>query len=455
MTRSLSVRLTAMFAVCGAAVFLIGALLLHSWLERSLSQQIRNELTLRAALVKSMVLKAQTPEQWGQMVTPKLDYLVQQDSGILVWVFSDQSAFRYGGEQVGAASLAKHPGFGSLQIEGHPCEHFALAEEIPGAGDRPSLSVVVAKDPIPFWQTLRDFRIALVAALLAGVVLVGGLGYWITRLGLQPLRLLSQQAQVLNPNRPSQRLELYMLPTELLDLTTSFNGALERLEHSYRKLEAFNADVAHELRTPLMNLIGQTQVMLTRPRPPEELEDAMRSNLEDLERLRAIVNDMLFLARADQGAVVREGVDVSLNSEVCKVVEFLEPLMDQAGVRVNVQGDQQVYIETALLRRAVSNLLQNAIQHSEPNDEIDVQIDSDGTEVRLAVSNHGVRIEDRYLAHVFDRFYRMDSSRQNSAENHGLGLAIVKAIATMHRGRVFARSEGGRNTFGFSIACQA
>jgi len=443
-----------MIAICSAAVFLIAALLLHSSLERSMSQQIRNELTLRAALIKSMASKAQAPEQWARLVAPKLDYLVQEDGGMLVWVFSEQAAYRYGGEQAGAALLAKHRGFGSLQIAGHSRQHFALAEEISGTGDRPPLRVVVAKDPAPFWQTLRDFRIALIAAVLAGVLLVGVLGYWIARLGLQPLHMLSEQAQALNPHKPSQRLELNPLPAELSDLSASFNGALERLEHSYRKLEAFNADVAHELRTPLMNLIGQTQVILTRPRPPEELEEVMRSNLEDLERLRAIVNDMLFLARADQGAMVREGSDVSLSSEVCKVVEFLEPLIEQAGVQVKVQGDQQVYIETALFRRAVSNLLQNAIQHSRPGDEIDVQIENSGTGVSLAVSNPGARIEDRYLTHVFDRFFRADSARRNSVENHGLGLAIVKAIATMHSGSVFARSEGGRNTFGFTLACQ-
>jgi len=451
MTKSLSARLTAMFAACAAVVFMVGGLLLHSSLEQSLEQHVREELNLRATLIESMVSKVSSASVWSEKVAPKLDTIAQDSSGTLLWIVSDSKSFRYGEHPPGLARLAQTEGFGKLSMEGHHCDHATLVSVIPPYGERPALRLVVAKDPTPFTQTLNSFRIALVASVLVGVVLVTMLGYWIARVGLQPLRRLSRQAQALNPHQRAQRLGLDPLPAELSDLTVSFNGALERLERAYQQLEAFNADVAHELRTPLMNLIGQTQVTLTRPRQAAELEDMLHSNLEELERLRAIVNDMLFLARADKGIAARNSVEVSLCSEVGKVIEFLEPLMDEAGVRIRIAGDVHACIETALFRRAVTNLLQNAIQHSAAGDDIVVTIERrDG--VSVSVSNRGVSIDEQQLTHLFDRFYRVDSSRHNSVENHGLGLAIVKAIATMHRGAVFVRSEAGWNTFGFTLA---
>ena len=402
-----------------------------------------------------MVSKVASASVWSEKVVPKFDSIVQDNRGTRMWVVGDSAAFEYGQQPPGLPQLARTEGFGTLKLDGHRCEQVTLVSVLPAYGERPPLRIIVAKDPELFWETLTRFRIALVATMLAGVVLVTLLGHWIARVGLQPLHRLSSQAQALSPQRPAQRLGLDPLPAELSDLTASFNGALERLERAYRQLEAFNADVAHELRTPLMNLIGQTQVMLTRPRRVSELEDVLHSNLEELERLRAIVNDMLFLARADQGVMARDAKEVSLYGEAGKVIEFLDPLVEEAGVRVRVAGDVRVCIETALFRRAIVNLLHNAIEHSTPGDEILVTIERRDGIASVSVSNPGVSIDEQHLTHLFDRFYRVDSSRHNSVENHGLGLAIVKAVATMHRGGVFARSHGGWNTFGFTLAAAA
>ena len=168
--------------------------------------------------------------------------------------------------------------------------------------------------------------------------------------------------------------------------------------------------------------------------------------------MRGIVNDMLFLSQADRGALASNPARVSLCDEVRKVVEFLEPMAEERGVTVSVHGDAQVEVETALVRRALSNLLQNAIEHSAGGDEVVARVEvHDGTP-RVAVSNPGRRIDDVHLPHLFERFYRADPSRANSGGNHGLGLSIVKAVATMHRGAVFARSEAGWNTFGFTVS---
>ena len=455
MTRHLSVRLTAMFAFCAAAVFLIGGVTLYGVLREGLMQQVRQELMLRGGWAEAIVTRVQDESQWRLWLTPKFNASEMGRSDLRLWIVSDTPGFNYGPPRPDIEQLARTSGFGQLFEPNHPCALTTLTKVVPGDGNRPQVTVVLVKDPLRFLETLVAFRYALIALGGGGVLAVALLGFGIARLGLRPLERLSRQAQALDPSHQEQRLDLTPMPAELSKLTGSFNGALARLEAAYQQLEAFNADVAHELRTPLTNLIGQTQVTLTRERSAAELADVLHSNLEEMERLKGIVNDMLFLARADQGAAATRLVTTSIAGEVGKVVDFLEPLIEERGVHVKLHGDEMGCIETALLRRALGNLLQNAIEHSSPGDEIAVAITREGAQIQVAVSNPGSEIEGRHLAHLFDRFYRVDSARRNPGGNHGLGLAIVKAIALMHRGSVFARSEQGRNTFGFTLAAEA
>ena len=199
-------------------------------------------------------------------------------------------------------------------------------------------------------------------------------------------------------------------------------------------------------------MIGQTQAALSRERSNAQLVEVLQSNLEDLERLRGIVNDMLFLARANLGERPQQLLRTSLAAEVEKAIEFLDFLMEEANVSVRVQGDVQAPIESSLFRRAVINLLHNAIRHSQARSEIVVELAAGEGESRVSVSNPGPEISSEHLGRLFDRFYRVDVARTNSGEIHGLGLAIVKAVASMHAGSVFAASHEGITTVGFSVS---
>jgi two-component system heavy metal sensor histidine kinase CusS len=168
--------------------------------------------------------------------------------------------------------------------------------------------------------------------------------------------------------------------------------------------------------------------------------------------MRAIINDMLFLARADQGERATGLVEVSLAAEVAHTLEFMEIPLEEARVHARLHGDAAAHVNRSLFGRACTNLLMNAIQHCQPGAQINVRIVRDGQQVRIEVANPGEPIEPAVLEHLFDRFYRAEASRTNSRENHGLGLAIVKAIAEMHRGSVSVQSANGVNTFAFSIA---
>jgi two-component system heavy metal sensor histidine kinase CusS len=453
MTRHLSVRLTLMFAACAAVVFLLGGWALYRMLNEGLMAQVKSEMRLQGGRAEAIALRMQNDAQWRWWLMPKFNMIEAERSDVRLWIVSAVPEFSYGGTPPPEIlALAKVGGFGELVEPGHPCTLMTWTKTLPADGDRPEVTLVLVKDPLHFLQTLAGFRGGLIGLGLLGVLAVAVLGYGIARVGLRPLERLSRQAQALDPKHPQQRLALRPMPAELDNLTASFNGALAGLETAYRQLEAFNADVAHELRTPLTNLIGQTQVLLTRERSAADLEEVLRSNLEELERLKAIVNDMLFLARADQGAAASRHARTSMAAEVRMVADYLEVLFDERGVSLRIEGDEQGCVETALLRRALGNLLQNAIEHSQAGDEIVVDIGRLGEQIQVAVSNPGGAIEERHLTQLFDRFYRVDGARRNSSgASHGLGLAIVKAIALMHRGSVFARSQDGRNTFGFRL----
>lgn len=205
--------------------------------------------------------------------------------------------------------------------------HRTLSKILPPAGERPEVILSIAIDTYFYEEENLWLDIAFGSLLIIGITTIVWLGWLIARFSLAPVDTLSRHAESLSPQNLSARLPNTRLPTELSGLVLSFNGALERLEQSYLRLSTFNADVAHELRTPLGNLIGATEVALSRPRSNEELQDVMASNLEELERLRTIINDMLFLARAEQGELAINQVPTSLASEINKTAEFLDVIL--------------------------------------------------------------------------------------------------------------------------------
>ena len=302
-------------------------------------------------------------------------------------------------------------------------------------------------------QLLRQLAWTLLASALAGAVVVSAGGAWLVQRALLPVRDLARQAAALSPENVGQPLDGSAQAQELQPLVAQFNALLVRLDNAYRQLEGFNADVAHELRTPLATLIGETELALSRERCLPELRDVLGSNLEDLHRLAGLVNDMLFLSKADRGERARRSPVGSLAALAVEVVEFHDAALQEAGVSVRVSGDSGGDFDAALLRRAVSNLLANATRFAERGSIIDLDIGADPPGlVRVSVSNVGPKISAEHLPRLFDRFYRADRAREHGDTNHGLGLAIVAAIARMHGGTPFVRSTGGTTTVGFSIS---
>ncbi|MDZ3827546.1 heavy metal sensor histidine kinase [Pseudomonas monsensis] len=450
-SNSIALRLSGMFTLVALLVFLLIGGALYQQVDKGLGLLPEAELDARYSVLESALNRYGTPEHWVK-INAKLKLLGEEDKRIRFWVVSGDPGYEYGQPDALIRAFAKGPtGMHDLQLPDHPYPLKVLLTELPAKDQRPPLRFMIGIDTETFHETQHNLLIALIGLAIAGVLMASALGYWVAHIGLKPLIKLSQEAQRLAPPLRAGRLRMSPLPPELEQFVDSFNSTLERVEQAYSRLESFNADVAHELRSPLTNLIGQTQVALTRGRSAEHYFEVLQSNLEELERLRSIINDMLFLASADQGSKATRLTEASLADEVATTLEYLDFILEDAQVQVHVSGDAQVRIEIAHLRRALINLLSNAVQHTGPGQMIEVHIEVEEHQVSIGVANPGSPIASEHLPRLFERFYRVDASRSNSGNNHGLGLAIVKAIALMHGGDVFVRSDQGMNTFGIYL----
>ena len=323
-----------------------------------------------------------------------------------------------------------------------------LAKVADGGDVRFYLSVDRHRDGVLLGGFIQATLLAL--PLLLIVVAVGsGL---IARTGLAPLRRFNSLAASIGAQSLSKRISLSGLPGELEDLAREFNNMLERIDEGYRQLEDFSGDLAHEMRTPVATVLGRTQVALSQTRTAAELREVLEGNVEEFERLSALISDMLFLARADHHvtAVKTEPVDLALEAQ--KVADYLSLVAEEKALQLQVVGTAApIPADRLLVQRAITNLVSNAIRHAFERSTITIEIAAGDRETRLCVTNEGEGIAPANLQRVFERFYRADPGRSRGEGGSGLGLAIVRSIATLHNGRVSAASEAGRTTFTLSF----
>jgi two-component system heavy metal sensor histidine kinase CusS len=276
----------------------------------------------------------------------------------------------------------------------------------------------------------------------------GLLGWFAARRGLAPLRSMRELAAAVTAQRLDQRLPVDAVPTELADLASTLNEMLERLEESFRRLSDFSSDLAHELRTPISNLMMQTQVSLSRMRDAASYREILESNAEEFERLARMISDMLFLAKAENGLAIARSEQVDLAREVQGLFEFYEALADEKQIRLQLVGAGHVQGDRLMLRRALNNLLSNALRYTHRNGSVVVTIGQEDAWSVLSVGNTGETIAPQHLSRLFERFYRADPSRQQVAgEGTGLGLAITQAIVRAHHGEMAVTSSQGCTRF--------
>lgn len=284
---------------------------------------------------------------------------------------------------------------------------------------------------------LRDMLLRLSLGMLAAIVL----SYLLVRQALRPLRVMANEAAVITAHRLSTRLTEDAASIELHDLARALNNMLARLEEGFGRVWQFTVDLAHDLRTPIGNLRGANEVALTRPRSQDEYEALLGSNIEECERVSRTIENVLFLARAESPQFALQRTSFNVDEEIGRLADYFEGVASEAGVVIEVRADGRLDADRDLFRRALSNLISNALRYTPSGRAITVQSGRDQDGVMVVVQNPGPGIPPEHLDKLFDRFYRVDRSRSDSARSTGLGLSIVKSIMELHGGQVTVESS--------------
>ena len=329
----------------------------------------------------------------------------------------------------------------ALRLGGKP---FVLRVAQERAGDGQLYTVQLAQDRSRDAEFTRRFGGLLIGVLTVGVIAAAIIAVTVTKRGLRPLAAITATVQRIGPKRLDERVAPTGWPRELQPLALAFDEMLDRLEESFTRLSQFSADLAHELRTPIANLRGEAEVALTRPRSPDEYRKVLESSLGECERLSAIIESLLFLARAEAADRSIQPTRFDARAELEKIAEFYQPLADERRITLSCSGTAELHADPVLFRRAVSNLVENALRFTPDAGKISIGITRRDAHVEVTVQDNGAGIAPQHLPRVFDRFYRADAAR--SPHGSGLGLALVKSIADLHGGSAQIESEPGRGT---------
>jgi two-component system heavy metal sensor histidine kinase CusS len=339
----------------------------------------------------------------------------------------------------------------SISIVGRHGQAFRVSSAAAPVGEPPTSSdtIQVAIDISQEEELLRRYRFWFWAILLVTSVLFPLVGYRIARHGIRPVEEIAATARRITSTNLRERIEAEGYPLELASLAGTFNEMLDRLEESFEQISRFSADIAHDLRTPVNNIRGEAEVALARARTVDEYRDVLESSLEEAVRLSELIGDLLFLARAESPLTHLHRQQVDVHELLGIVRDYYEATASDGGVSLVNAADAEPItadLDRALMLRAVSNLVSNAIAHTPSGGSVTIAASATDAEIRIKISDSGIGIPAEALPRVFDRFFRVDPSRSKTSGGTGLGLAIVQSIMTLHGGSAEIASQLGQGT---------
>jgi len=464
--RSLTLRLTLLFGATSTVVLVLIGCAFYLSLERHFLHEDAIELRGKMELLRSLVARMRSEEDFRALSARLEDALIGHHNLSLRLVAPDgRTIYSDAGMALepppaSGAAAARADVVEGLTIESvASAGHFYRVTRFPVpvtlAGGSRELRATLAMNVDHHDMFMARVRDTTLISVVAGALAAAFLGWVAARAGIAPLRRFSSSIARITADRLDTRIAAQDLPPELVPLAESFNAMLARLEESFRRLKEFSSDLAHELRTPISALMTQAQVALSRPRSVEDYREALYSTVEECERLARMIGDMLFLAKADHGLLVPVREPIELRAEIGALYDFYDALVESKAIELVVTGSGVIEGDRIMVRRALGNLLSNAVRHAPSGSTIRTAIGRRESEVSLAMTNAGSPIADEHLPRLFDRFYRVDPSRErSSAEGAGLGLAITKTIVAAHGGTIAVASgpEGTRFEVRFPAA---
>lgn len=268
-------------------------------------------------------------------------------------------------------------------------------------------------------------------------------GRFFSKKALDPVERIRARAETIKSDNLHERLSYEGPPDELSRLTSTLNGLLGRIQEAFNRLKAFTADASHELRIPLAGLRGTLEIGLRQKRSPEESHEIMETAYHESERMSELVNELLYLARADAGAMELEKTEVDLEAFFRNLLEEADTLNAEKNIRIH-QGNTpkgKAIFDEVKVHQLLINLIENAIRYNTPNGSVTVHADLKDGKLVVDVHDNGIGISPADQSKIFDRFYRVDKARSREAGGTGLGLAIARSIAEAHKGSLTVKSE--------------
>jgi two-component system heavy metal sensor histidine kinase CusS len=441
----LTARLTAFYALVSATVLVGLAILVAFATDRHFVELDQDYLQDKIGLVQKIV--AESPSQ--DLLSSRLDELLGSHHGLFVDLRQGDRVV-YGGKSMvfptAMAPLGTSPT--DWTLHGQTLRGLSARIDATSSPSSAPMQLRIALDTGHHVHFMRSLHQTLAFYSLGGILVSGMLGWWAARRGLAPLHIMKEQAMRVTAQKLDQRMPVESVPVEFADLADSLNTMLARLQADFSRLQEFSSDLAHELRTPINNLLTQTQVSLAQKRDAEAYRDILASNAEEFQRLARMVSDMLFLAKTEHGLELPNPEVIALHQEALELVDFYDAVADEKRIRVKIMGKAEVMGDRLMVRRAIGNLLSNALRYSPAAAEVVVAIEGMPGGATLSITNSGIAIEPDVLPRLFDRFFRVEKSRSHQeSDGTGLGLSITQAIMAAHGGSVSVTSDEGRTTF--------
>ncbi|MDH5620541.1 MAG: heavy metal sensor histidine kinase [Gammaproteobacteria bacterium] len=455
---SLAARLTLLFGVASAIVFPIFGWVIVQSTEGHFEAEDLDELEVIADAVRAVLIGGGGANPLGNLEQRFDDILVGHHEASLSVATQDGRAI-YASETPDLSRVTRTAGARANQSdiqqwadEDH--SYRGLIQSVRDETKTDAVFTVIVAVPIDHHlRFLEHFRRSLLLTVTGSIAFMGFMGWLAVRWGHAPLHDMVAHIRRISTNELSTRLEPDAVPGEISELAIAFNELLQRLDEAFHRLSDFNADLAHELRTPIANLTTQTQVALSRARAIEEYRELLYSNLEEYERVAQMVTDMLFLAQADQRQQRLSVTDVDLVTEIRALFDFFDGWADESGVTLALAGTASVSANQLMLQRALGNLIANAIRHARKGTTVRVALHTshDG-KTRIDIENMGAAIPPEHIPKLFNRFYRIDPSRRRGDDGVGLGLAIVASIVKLHGGTIDVESDEQSTRFTVTLA---
>ena len=434
---SLRLRLALIFAAGSLSTLLVASGFLYWAFQHEIN--LRNQRLLEERVREVASILARHPSDEAALEEEVVgETLPAMEPQVWLRVFKGSNLLV---ETTGMAQRLPAAWFKGQEKTKRETRRFLLREEASG-----SYLIQAGLDITEDEQLISSYRRRLAYTLLLGATASALLGWWAARKGLRPLRAIAESTSGITPQRLGERLNPGTVPQELRDLVLALNAMLDRLDQAFERLSRFSADLAHELRTPMTNLMGEAEVVLSKDRPVEEYRQVLESSMDEYRRLSRLTSRMLFLARAEDPHTTLAPVPIEAGRLVSEVLAYFEAAAEEQGIRLVGESSGTLRGDAELLRQALANLISNALEATQAGGEIKVAIHSRDGIAEMSVVDTGRGIIPEELPHILDRFYRTREAMERKKAGTGLGLAIVKSIAVLHGGEVSIASEPGKGT---------